>query len=83
MTTTIQKWGNSLGVRIPKNIVENSGFKAGGRISIFEKNGVIVLEKVLEKKSKLLDLKKVMKNCKPETYHKEVDWGQPVGKEIW
>lgn len=79
MTTTIQKWGNSLGVRIPKNIANNLNLKEGSGISIYEKNGAMVLEK----RAKLLDLKKVLKNCTPETYHSEVNWGNPVGKEIW
>jgi antitoxin MazE len=79
MTTTIQKWGNSLGIRIPKNITENLGLQEGSGISIYEKNGFIILEK----NPSLLDLKKVMKNYKPETYYKEIDWGDPIGKELW
>ena len=79
MTTTVQKWGNSLGVRIPKNIVDTMGLSAGGGVSIVLKNG----QMVIEPKNKLLDLKKAMKNYKPETYHKEVDWGKPIGNEIW
>ncbi len=79
MTTTIQKWGNSLGVRIPKNIATNMGLKAGSGVFVSEKDGIMILEK----KSKLLNLKKAMKDYTPENYHQEVDWGTPVGKEIW
>ena len=79
MTATIQKWGNSLGIRIPKNITENLGLQEGSGISVFEKDGLIILEK----KDNILDLKKVMKNYKPETYHQEIDWGKPVGRELW
>jgi len=79
MTTSIKKWGNSLGIRIPKNIADNLGLKDGSSISISEKNGTIILEK----KIKFIDLKKAMKNYKPENYHKETDWGEPVGRELW
>ncbi len=79
MTTTIQKWGNSLGLRIPKHIADSMGLSAGGGVSVSLKDGVIVVES----KSKMLDLKKVMKNYKPEKYHTELDWGKPAGKELW
>ena len=79
MTTTIQKWGNSLGVRIPKNIAENMNLSDGSAVVITEKNGMIILEK----KDTLLDLKKAMKNYKPENYHNEIDWGENLGREIW
>lgn len=79
MTTTIQKWGNSLGLRIPKNIADSMGLQAGGDVSLSLKDGVIIVEAT----SKLLDLKKVMKNYKPREYHAEFDWGTPVGKEVW
>jgi antitoxin MazE len=79
MTTTVQKWGNSLGLRIPKNIADSIGLSVGGNVSVSLKNGAIIVEL----KSKILDLKKAMKNYKPEDYHAELDWGSPVGKELW
>jgi antitoxin MazE len=81
MATTIQKWGNSLGVRIPKNIAEDIGLNAGDDLSVSLKGRSILLSPNL--KPKLLDLKKVMKNYKPETYHNEVDCGISSGNEVW
>ncbi len=78
MTTTIQKWGNSFGIRIPKKIVQNNGLSEGSGVSIREIDGSIIIEP----KQSLLNLKKIMKKYKPETYHNELDWGKSVGREM-
>ena len=66
MTTTVQKHVNS------SDLTNNSG------VSISVSNGVIIIEP----KAKLLDLKEVMKNYKPEIYHSDISWGESVGREI-
>lgn len=43
MSTTIQKWGNSLGVRIPKKIADQVGFEKGSEIEFIIVEGNIVL----------------------------------------
>ena len=78
MTTTIQKWGNSLAVRISKKVAENVGLFDGSTIFLRESGGKIIIEP----KRTLLNLKNIMKKYKPETYHREIDWGKFVGSEI-
>jgi antitoxin MazE len=83
MNTKIKKWGNSLGVRIPKEILENLGIKEGFEVEVIEKGRSIELKPVyknnLKKKYTLDELLAGMdKNNRPEL----IDWGPSVGKEI-
>ena len=78
MNTQIKKWGNSLAVRIPKDILDKTNLREGGNVFVDFKNGLITL-KPTEKKETLEDLlKKVM----PENRHTATDWGEDVGNEV-
>lgn len=52
MTTTIQKWGNSQGVRIPKAILDTVKWNENEQIIILVENDKIVIEKAKDKKKK-------------------------------
>lgn len=79
MTTKLQKWGNSLGVRLPKDVVKKAKFRDGKSVSI--KNiGSSVLITASSKEETLDDL---VSKITPENRHKEVYWGPPVGNEVW
>lgn len=79
MTTTIQKWGNSLAVRIPKSIADHLNVDAGSKVSIELKDNEI---KIIPENRKPT-LEELMARVTPENQHNPVDWGQPQGKEIW
>lgn len=80
METSIQKWGNSLGVRLPKQLADKQSLSEGARVSITEsKDGVTI--QLIKKKGRTLD--EMLKAMKPETLHEAVDWGPSVGKEVW
>jgi antitoxin MazE len=85
MTTTIQKWGNSLGIRIPKQMAENANLSDGDAISIRESNGKITIEATKKKKLTYtrIDLDKMLAKITKKNRHPEFDWGPPQGKEIW
>lgn len=80
METHIQKWGNSLGVRLPKHIAQNQSLKAGSRVVVSETETGIAID-VVKKKYRTLD--EMLKEVTPENMHEAADWGKPVGKEIW
>jgi len=80
MITRIQKWGNSLGVRIPKNLAQDAEVDAGARVDICVENGRLV---ILPMKKKAYDLRELLAQVTPENRHGEVDFGGPVGKEVW
>jgi antitoxin MazE len=79
MTAVINKWGNSLGVRIPKAIATKTGFKEGMEVEI-EIEGDKITISPIKKKYELDDL---LTGVTPELIAGEYDWGEPVGKEVW
>jgi antitoxin MazE len=82
MRATIQKWGNSQGIRINKEILEQSHLAVGDKVEIFTKDGQVIVQPLPEirKKYRLEDLvARLPKGYKPS----EEDLGAPVGKEEW
>jgi antitoxin MazE len=79
MKATIQKWGNSLAIRIPKNITEDAKVSEGSNIDIVVENGNIVLSPG----KKELSLKELLKNITLENIHSEIPTGGQTGGEIW
>ena len=82
MTTKIQKWGNSYGIRLPKELFD-SGFFSVGSVLSFEKKGKEVILK--EVKSPKLSLKEIMSKIPKGSFEEEIDFGPDVGREktIW
>ena len=82
MTTMIQKWGNSQGVRIPKVILDSVNWSENEKIVIIVDNGKLVIEKAKEE-HKRKNIKELFKNYKGNYEPEEIDWGKPEGEEIW
>ena len=81
METNIQKWGNSLGVRLPKQIALNQSLKEGSRVLVTETATGISIEIV--KKPNNYSLAELLKGITKNNIHTEIDWGNSVGNEIW
>lgn len=82
MVTKIQKWGNSQGLRLSKHLLEDACLSIGDNVDVTINDGVIVIAPVRSVRGKLSleDLvSRIPKNYKAE----EVDWGEPVGGEVW
>ena len=80
MTTTIQKWGNSQGVRIPKILLDTLKWSDNEQIMIVVDNGKLIIEKA---KTKRKNIKELFEDYKGDYKPIEVDWGDPEGEEIW
>lgn len=76
VTAQVSKWGNSLGVRIPKSLSESTNVKAGDLVELDIKK-VNVLPTTLEEYLKSVNWDG---RC---TQEDEIDWGTPEGEEIW
>ena len=75
----IGKWGNSLGIRLPKHISEVLHLKAKDKIICAVKNGKLVLEPVHPVKK--YTLKQLL--AKVEEPSEEISWGKLEGEEVW
>ena len=82
MVTKFQKWGNSQGLRVTKEILEEADIELGDEVRVSARNGRIVVEPVVKVRGRY-DLKKLVSKIPPNYRVEEVDWGRPVGKEVW
>ncbi len=79
-SSNIKKWGNSLALRIPAAVVQDLGLSENSSVQIVS-NGMVAT--IQPRKRKKVTLDELVSEIKPDNIHKEVDWGNPVGKEIW
>ena len=80
MTTTIQKWGNSNGIRIPKAILEQLGLDTNSNIIMTVSKDKLIIEKPTRKHKALAER---FADYTGEAPSGEYDWGEPQGEEIW
>jgi antitoxin MazE len=80
MKTKVQKWGNSLGLRIPRSFAAEAQVEAGSTVNISVENGLLLIRPVHHRKYVLSDL---LKKVTSRNLHSEVDTGDPVGSEAW
>ena len=81
MQVTIQKWGNSQGIRIPKAFLDALGMMENDLVELSRVNDNIVITKV--KTEKELTLDDIFAGYDGDRAAEEFDWGAPVGKEVW
>ncbi len=82
MVTRIQKWGNSQGLRLPKQVLEDAHLSLGDDVDITVQDGLIVIapsRRVRGRQSLEELVSRIPKDYKAE----EIDWGKPVGREAW
>lgn len=83
MFAKIQKWGNSQGLRLARNLLADAQLAIGDEVDISVKEGIIIIapsKRRIRGRHSLKDLvTRIPKGYKPG----EVDWGEPTGKEIW
>ena len=82
MVTTIQKWGNSQGLRFPKGILEEAQMEVGDEVSLSVQDGKIVVESFHTTRGKY-SIQELVARMPNDYQPQEVDWGEPVGKEVW
>lgn len=82
MVTKVQKWGNSQGLRLSKQILEDAGLAVGDQVDVSLLDGVIMVipKRRLRGRVSLQQLvSAIPENMEPG----EVDWGRPEGTEAW
>lgn len=76
MQNHIQKWGNSLGIRIPKSLAQKAGLSEGTPIEFELEEGFLII------RPRRYSLEMLLSDVTPENLHREVDTGKPVGREV-
>jgi antitoxin MazE len=80
MRARIQRWGNSLALRIPQPFAESAGLRHRTEVEISLVQGSLV---VTPTDQPLLSLEDLLAQVTDENLHAEVDIGSPVGRESW
>jgi len=75
----LSRWGNSLGLRLQRSVIEEAGLQGGDRLDVAVEGGRIVLSPV-RPQYRLEDL---LGKITPENVHDEIDWAVRRGKEAW
>jgi antitoxin MazE len=80
MKAKIQKWGNSLAVRIPKSFALETKIEQDMTVNLTLDGGKIIVEP--ERRKPRFTLEEMLSEISEENIHSETDWGEPVGREI-
>lgn len=80
MLTKVQKWGDSLALRIPKALAEEAGLEAGGEVELRYQDGELRIGK---RRRKRYNLDELLASVPDDFDEGEWDIGPPVGNEIW
>jgi antitoxin MazE len=79
MIAQVNKWGNSLAVRIPAVFAKELNLEDGANIELSRvEEGII-----LRPRKNAFSLKELLTLVRPENLHGETDWGPRVGRETW
>ena len=82
MVTKVQKWGNSQGLRLAKQVLEYARISVGDEVDVTIRDGVIVIARIKRIRGKR-SLQELVSRI-PENYiAEELDWGKPAGREAW
>jgi len=80
MQVQIQKWGNSLALRIPKSFAAQIKIELGSFVDLLAVDGKLIAQP-LEEQQYLLE--QLLAGVTNQNIHTEIDTGNPIGKEIW
>ena len=80
MITRVQKWGNSLALRIPKPLAIEIGLDRNSPVEISLVDGRLVIAPVVEP---VLTLEHLLAQVTEDNLHGEIESGPAVGREVW
>jgi antitoxin MazE len=76
----VKKWGNSASVRIPAAVMTAASLDIDQTVDVREENGRVVIEPI---RTPDYTLDELLAQMTPDTFPDEIDFGPPVGREIW
>ena len=82
METKVQRWGNSLAVRIPKAYALQMGIEADSVVAL-RLDGTTLLTEPVREADLVPTMDEMLDRVTPENMQPEIDFGPPVGREVW
>ena len=80
MQARVQKWGNSLALRIPKLLADEVGLTENSAVELSLRDNELVIARVVKTEYSLAEL---LARVTDANLHREVDTGPAVGGESW
>jgi len=82
MITKVQKWGNSQGLRLSKELLTTVRIEIGDAVEVTVHDGTLVITPARRARGGH-DLAQLVGGIPADYAPEEVDWGPPVGGEVW
>ena len=82
MITKVQKWGNSQGVRLSKELLSDAEIDVGDAVDVAVRDGALVVTPVRRIRGGH-DLEQLVSRIRKGYKPEDLDWGPPVGREVW
>jgi antitoxin MazE len=79
-TTSIIQWGDSQGIRLPKFLMDSVNITENDTVEVTAQDNSIIIKKVAKKRKTIQER---FENFEGSYETAEIDWGKPVGKEVW
>lgn len=73
----VKKWGNSLGIRIPKSISDELLLREDSEVYLYVENDRLIIE------PKRKSLQTLVDDITEDNIHSEIEFGKPEGGEVW
>jgi antitoxin MazE len=80
MKTAVQRWGNSLALRIPRTFATETRISEGSKVELSLKSGALVVRPIQRNRHSLAAL---LRRVTPANRHESMSTGYPVGQEVW
>jgi len=80
--TKVQRWGNSQGVRLSREVLAQAGLDVGDELDVGVQDGVVVLTPVRRVRGRV-SLDDLVQRIPDDYESEEVAWGAPAGEEVW
>jgi antitoxin component of MazEF toxin-antitoxin module len=79
MRAQVVGWGNSQALRIPRAMLDELHISEGDEVELMVEKGRLTVQPTNPK----ITLESMVAAITPKNCHKEIDWGKPVGNEVW
>jgi antitoxin MazE len=84
MKVEFLKWGNSLALRVPKAFAQELGANVGKAANMEVRDGKLIVELAKRnRRRRRYTLDQLVAGITPKNRHRELEWGPPVGNEVW